>query len=199
MAAGKRADGPRKSSFAAVTTPETRVLLLGSLPGEASLRAQRYYAHPRNQFWHLVGGAIGVDLDALSYDARLAVLRIAGIGLWDVARTARRSGSLDSAMRDVEGNPLAALAATLPALRLIGFNGGTAARIGRRMLRGDAPALLTLPSSSPAYCRVTRDDKAREWNAIRDYLHPECLHSARIAADRTAHGHATPDMGKDEE
>ncbi|WP_299308298.1 DNA-deoxyinosine glycosylase [uncultured Croceicoccus sp.] len=199
MAAGTKENGPRKSSFAAVTTPETRVLLLGSLPGEASLRAQRYYAHPRNQFWHLVGGAIGVDLDALPYAARLSVLGMAGIGLWDVARTARRSGSLDSAMRDVEGNALAALAASLPALRLIGFNGGTAARIGRRMLPANAPALLTLPSSSPAYCRVTRDEKAREWNAIRDYLRPECLQSARIAADRAAYRHVTPDTGKDEE
>jgi hypoxanthine-DNA glycosylase len=106
------------------------VLVLGSLPGEASLAAGRYYAHPLNQFWRLIGGAIGQDIAALDYDARLAALLAAGVGLWDTIGSARRSGSLDGAIRDAEANPLAALVAGLPNLRCVAFNGATSARIG---------------------------------------------------------------------
>jgi TDG/mug DNA glycosylase family protein len=187
-------DDPRKSSFAPVIDRNTRVLLLGSLPGEASLAAQRYYAHPRNQFWHLSGGAIGVDLPALPYQARLELLLAAGVGLWDVARSARRRGSLDSAMREVEGNALADLAALLPGLRAIGFNGGTAARIGRALLGKTSLTLIDLPSSSPAYARVTIAQKAEVWRAIRSFLDPAALQSARKGADRMK----TTSMGKEQ-
>src|SRR5690349_13796039 len=75
----------RKASFAPIAGPDTRVLLLGSLPGEASLRAERYYAHPQNQFWRLAGAVIDhEDLAGLDYEARLAALCAAGVGLWDV-------------------------------------------------------------------------------------------------------------------
>src|SRR5690606_19780409 len=120
----------RKASFAPVVAPATRVLILGSLPGERSLAAGRYYAHPRNRFWHLVGRVIGIDLELLAYEARLAALLAAGIGLWDTVATARRDGSLDAAIRDAEATPLAGIVATLPALRAVAFNGATAARIG---------------------------------------------------------------------
>ncbi len=158
----------RHASFAPVVDVHTRVLILGSLPGVASLVAGRYYAHPQNAFWRLVGGAIGVDLAALDYDARLAALLAAGIGLWDVVATARRSGSLDAAIREVEAHDLAALVATLPALRFVAFNGKTAAAIGARALpAGIAP--VTLPSSSPAYT-LPLATKAAAWGVIGEAL-----------------------------
>lgn len=163
----------RKASFPPVVTPVTRVLLLGSLPGEASLRAERYYAHPQNQFWRLTGAVIGEErLAGLDYEARLERLRAAGVGLWDVVADALRAGSLDGAIRDHRPNDLSALIATLPALRAIGFNGGTASRIGRRMIgQPGGITLVDLPSSSPAYTRPLAEKRAA-WLLLREFLRP---------------------------
>lgn len=161
----------RKSAFPPVVRPDTRVLILGSLPGEASLAAQRYYAHPQNQFWRLVGSAIGHDIAALDYPERLEALTGAGIGLWDTVATASRTGSLDAAMRGIEAAPLADLVAAQPQLCAVAFNGGTSARIGRRQLgRETSLTLLDLPSSSPAYCRITLAQKQERWNLLRKFL-----------------------------
>ncbi|PZQ51314.1 MAG: DNA-deoxyinosine glycosylase [Rhodovulum sulfidophilum] len=165
---------PRARHFDPVAGPGTRVLILGSLPGVASLAAGRYYAHPRNGFWRLVGGIIGADLPALDYAARLAALEAAGIGLWDVVGSAERRGSLDQAIRDPELADLPALVATLPKLRAIGFNGATAARHGRARLaglwaEGGGPDLVALPSSSPAHT-MPLAEKARRWAALARYL-----------------------------
>lgn len=161
----------RNSSFAPVTDARTRVLILGSLPGMASLAAGRYYAHPQNQFWRLVGALLDRDLVGLDYDDRLAALRHAGIGLWDTVADAVRPGSLDAAIRDARGNDVAALAAGLPELRAVGLNGATAAKLGRRAF-GEAPRwpLLALPSSSPAHAGMTFDAKRDRWLALRDWL-----------------------------
>lgn len=157
--------------FAPVTRADTRLLLLGSLPGAASLKVQRYYAHPQNQFWRLTGAVIERDLVALDYDARLETLLNAGIGLWDTVASATRKGSLDAHIRLHEASDLAALAATLPALRAVGFNGGTSAGIGRKQLAGvEGLALIDLPSSSPAYASLPFEKKRDAWLALRDYL-----------------------------
>lgn len=160
----------RKASFAPVVGPQVRVLVLGSLPGERSLAAGRYYAHPRNRFWYLVGRVIGVDLEALAYEARLAALLEAGIGLWDTVATARREGSLDTAIREAEAAPLTSLVATLPRLRAVGFNGAMAARIGLPQLADSGLALLTLPSSSPANASVPLATKEKLWGALGEFL-----------------------------
>lgn len=160
----------RKSSFAPVVAPETRVLVLGSLPGERSLAEGRYYAHPQNRFWRLVGDVIGRDLEALAYAARLQSLLDAGIGLWDTVASATREGSLDAAIREAEHNPLADLVATLPELRAVAFNGATSARIGRALLAKSPLALLPLPSSSPAYAAMPYAEKLRLWRAIGEFL-----------------------------
>nr|WP_166176956.1 DNA-deoxyinosine glycosylase [Altererythrobacter segetis] len=162
----------RKSSFAPVVAPGTRLLILGSLPGERSLAERRYYAHPRNQFWRLVGSAIGRDLEALEYEARLEALLAAGIGLWDTVASATRTGSLDAAIREAEHNPLAELVATLPELRALAFNGATSAKIGMTALAGSHLALLPLPSSSPAYASMPFAEKRRLWAAIGEFLRP---------------------------
>jgi hypoxanthine-DNA glycosylase len=160
----------RKASFPPEVDANTRLLLLGSLPGEASLRAARYYAHPQNHFWRLIGAVIDRDLMALDYDDRLAALRAAGVGLWDVVADAARTGSLDGAIRDHRPNDLSALIATLPALRAIGFNGKTAARIGRNQLPENAsPAKIDLPSSSPAYT-IGMADKLTTWLTLKKWL-----------------------------
>lgn len=163
----------RKASFAPVAADGMRVLILGSLPGEASLAAGRYYANPRNQFWRLVGGVIGRDVTVLDYNARLACLREHGIGLWDSIGTATRSGSLDAAIREIEANPLAALVETLPDLRAVAFNGAKSAAIGAPLL-ADARdiALLRLPSSSPAHAALTFEAKLAQWSALGKYLRP---------------------------
>jgi len=160
----------RKASFSPVVAPHTRVLILGSLPGERSLAQQRYYAHPQNQFWRLVGGVIGRDLAGMPYDARLTALLEAGIGLWDTVASATRRGSLDAAIRDAEHNRLADLAASLPGLRAVAFNGATSARIGHALLAGSPCQLLALPSSSPAYAAMPFAEKLRLWGAIGEFL-----------------------------
>jgi len=159
-----------KSCLPPIVAADTRLLVLGSLPGEASLAAARYYAHPQNGFWRLMGAVIGAELAALAYEARLATLLAAGVGLWDTIARARRPGSLDAAVRDAEPNDLAALAATLPKLRAVGLNGALAARRGMAALAGLGVALVPLPSSSPAHT-IAWAAKRDAWMALAPYLH----------------------------
>ena len=155
-----------KQSMPPVGATDARLLILGSLPGDASLAAQRYYAHPTNQFWRLLGGAIGDELAALDYPARLDRLAARGIALWDVVADASRSGSHDGAIRGVRPNNLADFVATHPRLAAIGFNGRTAAAIGRRGLPGvGGIALIDLPSSSAALTWPF-DEKLRDWSVL---------------------------------
>jgi len=160
---------PTKSSFAPVVNKATRVLILGSLPGEASLRQGQYYAHPRNAFWPLMAALTGRETVAIPYPDRLASLLEAGVGLWDVVRMARRTGSLDAHIRDHSPNALAALAASLPRLRAIAFNGAKAAEIGRPALLGVSADLIALPSTSPAHA-VAFARKRAAWLALKPYL-----------------------------
>ncbi|OYX65313.1 MAG: DNA-deoxyinosine glycosylase [Sphingomonadales bacterium 32-64-17] len=161
----------RKSGFGAVVDGETRLVILGSLPGERSLAERRYYAHPGNRFWHLVGAVVGCDLVTLDYAERLATLQSYHIGLWDVVASAERSGSLDTAIRAHEPNALAEFAASLPHLRALAFNGAKAAKIGHKQLAGEAaPALIDLPSSSAAYAAMPLTEKARRWMALRKFV-----------------------------
>ena len=118
----------------------------------------------------MVGAVIDQDLAQLEYDARLEALLSARIGLWDTVASARREGSLDAALRAVDGNALGELVASLPALRAIGFNGATAAKIGRRALGRTPLALIDLPSSSPAHARMSFEEKAQRWKSLREFL-----------------------------
>ncbi len=143
------------------------LLILGSLPGEASLAAQKYYAHPQNQFWRLLGAALGEPLAELPYQQRLDRLAARGVALWDVVGEALRHGSLDAALREVRANPLAKFVEGHRRLGAIAFNGQAAARLGRSALgEGAAPALMIdLPSSSAAYT-VSFADKAARWAVL---------------------------------
>ncbi len=160
----------RKAGFEPVVDATTRLLILGSLPGDASLRAAQYYGHPQNAFWRLIGGVIGRELSALPYQDRLAALKAAGVGLWDVVASAERPGSLDAAIRRPEAADLRGLVAGLPELRAVAFNGGTAARLGRALLADETRvALIDLPSSSPAHARPFAE-KAAAWDVLRRSL-----------------------------
>ena len=158
----------RKRCFDPVVDGRTRLLVLGSLPGEKSLASQEYYANKQNRFWMLMSEVIGFNLVPLDYAARLRGLLDHGVGLWDVVAEAQRAGSLDSEIRGHVGNDLVALAASLPRLEVIGFNGGTAARLGMKALGAQAQRyrIVNLPSSSPAYT-LGLEKKFAAWRTLR--------------------------------
>jgi hypoxanthine-DNA glycosylase len=150
-----------------------RLFVLGSLPGDVSLAARAYYAHPTNQFWRLLGGAIGEELQPLSYEARLERLAERRIGLWDVIASAARQGSLDQAIRDAAHNRIDHLHHDFPDLEAIAFNGTTAAAAGRKLI-GEPPAgvaLIDLPSSSAANTAAFAE-KAAAWAALGQFARP---------------------------
>lgn len=163
----------RKIGLRSIARADARLFVLGSLPGEASLAAQRYYAHPTNQFWRLLGLAIGEELQTLDYEATLARLAERRIGLWDVIASASRRGSLDQAIREAEHNQIDHLLHDFPKLRAIAFNGATASRVGRRLI-GEPPSsveLIDLPSSSAANT-MRFEEKALVWGQIGQFLQP---------------------------
>src|SRR3546814_723493 len=160
----------RHASFTPHVAPDTRLLILGSLPGARSLAERQYYAHPTNQFWRLLGEVVERPLATLPYDERLAALREAKVGLWDVIRSAERHTSSDSLIREAEAHDLAALIADLPDLRMVAFNGGKAAAIGRKQLPPlEGVAVVDLPSSSAAHT-IGFDAKLDHWLALRSVL-----------------------------
>src|SRR5512145_1823345 len=118
----------RVHSFAPVVNSDSRVLILGSMPGKASLRAGEYYAHPRNLFWHFMEKLLAVP-SADSYERRLAQLLSKGVGLWDVLKTCTRASSLDSDIvpSSLVANDLAGLFEAHPSIRTVCFNGQKAA------------------------------------------------------------------------
>jgi hypoxanthine-DNA glycosylase len=156
-----------------IAGPDARLFVLGSLPGDASLAAERYYAHPTNQFWRLLGAAIGEELQPLGYEQRLARLAERRIGLWDVIASASRPGSLDQAIRSAEHNRIEHLLRDFAGLRAIAFNGTAAAAVGRKLI-GTPPAniaLIDLPSSSAANTRPFAE-KAVAWSRLAEFVPP---------------------------
>jgi double-stranded uracil-DNA glycosylase len=161
----------RARSFPPIATPDARILILGSMPGRASLAANQYYAHPRNAFWSLMGRLFAFD-SAQDYPARVKALNDFGIAVWDVLASCQRPGSLDSAIakNSVVTNDLIGF---LAAHRLIGhifFNGGTAEKLFHRHIM-PTPAtnnlrLIRLPSTSPAHAALGFAQKLAAWRAI---------------------------------
>ena len=143
----------------------SRLVLLGSFPGAASLAAGQYYAHPRNQFWPLLSALLGEDLRALPYDQRLRCLRAHGLGLWDVIAECEREGSLDSAIREARCNDLAGLRRRAPHLVAVAHNGGESARL-MPVTRALGLAVHRLPSSSPANASWSFERKLAAWRAV---------------------------------
>ena len=168
----------RVESLEHVVSRKTRVLILGSMPGRVSLEQGRYYAHPRNRFWPLMGMMVGAG-PGLRYPERLQRLARSGVGLWDVLARCVREGSLDGSIEtgSEEPNDIPALLDRSPALVAIAFNGRKASNAFRRhLLSRLAPdltrrlTLLDLPSTSPANASWSLDDLLVEWDRIRAHL-----------------------------
>jgi len=156
-------------SFPPIIAPGARLLILGSMPGAASLSAGQYYAHPRNAFWPILGTLCGFPAEA-PYAVRVAALQVAGVAVWDVLQSCVRPGSLDTAIeRSSEvANDIVGLLARHPGIRRIGFNGGTAEAAFRRHVPAAAVAglqLLRLPSTSPANASWSFERKLAAWSA----------------------------------
>lgn len=148
-----------------VIGPETRLLVLGSFPGVASLRAQRYYGHPQNQFWKILGALWSVDLMALPYEQRLDAVRAHGLGIWDVYGACEREGSLDTAIRHAELNDFAWLQQQCPQLRAVAHNGGESFRHAKHMQALGLP-VHPLPSTSPANASWSFERKLAAWGEV---------------------------------
>jgi hypoxanthine-DNA glycosylase len=159
--------------FPWVADSAARVLVLGSMPGIASLTAERYYAHPRNLFWDVMGELFGAGRE-LPYARRLVRLREVGVALWDVVHRCRRQGSLDTAIDrgSVEANDFAALYDACPQIRAVFFNGTAARDLYRRHVLPRAPQgrreidYTALPSTSPAHAALGREAKVARWRCV---------------------------------
>ncbi len=164
------AESELKTAFPPIVAPDARLLILGSMPGEASLRQQQYYGHPRNAFWPIMGALLGIPPQA-DYDARCAALTAHRIALWDVIAACARPGSLDQAIRPetVRVNDFAAFFALAPAIDHLLFNGGTAEREYRRRVLPTLPerdrqmTMQRLPSTSPANAGLRFEQKLAAW------------------------------------
>lgn len=163
----------RVRSFEPIASANARILILGSVPGIASLQAGQYYAHPQNRFWPIMGKLLGFELSQTPYTERMASLSDAGIALWDVLQSCERIGSLDSAIRPESQvvNDFVTFFAAHPLIRHVYFNGGHAERTFRRYAR---PLLSKqtvleckrLPSTSPAHASLSFEDKLAHWQQI---------------------------------
>jgi TDG/mug DNA glycosylase family protein len=161
----------RLRGFPPIADRRARVLILGSMPGEASLAAGEYYAYRHNQFWRIAGEIAGFEHDA-PYARRTVALRRCRIALWDVVASCVRAGSLDSAIREdsIRVNDFVAFLASHPAIRLVCFNGRKAESAWRRRVAPALPgapklAYRLLPSTSPAHAGMSYLAKLRIWRS----------------------------------
>jgi double-stranded uracil-DNA glycosylase len=159
-----------KRSFPPLIDGRARVLVLGTLPGEESLRRREYYAHPRNLFWPIIHALFGAT-PAPAYDDRVAFVLSQSIALWDVCASAQRRASADTAIRGEVPNAIDELLARHPEIRAVAFNGSTARRLfDRHFTRQPGRLYLALPSTSPAHARLGFADKLARWTPLRDAL-----------------------------
>jgi len=156
---------PLLPGLAPVLDATIHILVLGSFPGAASLQAQRYYAHPRNQFWALLGAVLDEPLADLPYEDRLQRMLSRHVGLWDALAGCEREGSLDAAIRRPQANDHLLLKELCPRLRLVCFNGKAAGRHAPRYATAGYEVLV-LPSSSPANAQLSFAAKLALWRAI---------------------------------
>ena len=153
-----------KQGFPAIIDENTEILILGSLPGDVSIRKHQYYGHPGNDFWRLVGHSIGENLQDMDYKSRLETLKCHKIGLWDVFKAGNRIGSEDANIRDEEINQFSKLKEIAPKIRLICFNGKKSGKY-EPLLRKMGYETKVLPSSSGANRRDLKN-RDSEWEAV---------------------------------
>lgn len=159
-----------KRSFPPITDARARVLVLGTLPGEESLRRGEYYAHPRNLFWPIIFALFDAT-PAMDYAERLAFVAAREIALWDVCELGERDASADSTIRRERPNAIDRLIDTHPLIRAVAFNGSGARRLyDRHFARRAHLAYIALPSTSPAHARLDFAAKLARWTALREVL-----------------------------
>ncbi|PJB69285.1 MAG: DNA-deoxyinosine glycosylase [Alphaproteobacteria bacterium CG_4_9_14_3_um_filter_47_13] len=160
---------PVVRSFPAVSDRSAKILVLGSMPGKASLSAKQYYAHPRNLFWPIIGQMTGAILE-LPYENRVALLQKSGVALWDVLQSCTRSGSLDSDIKNEVPNDLTSFLKNHSKITTICFNGNKARECFERhfpdLMAARAYRFLALPSTSPAHASMTYEQKLESWKTI---------------------------------
>jgi hypoxanthine-DNA glycosylase len=163
-------DNTDARGFEPIETPTAKVLVLGTLPGQESLRRGEYYAHPRNAFWRIIEALFGIPAEA-GYAERARKLSGAGVALWDVCATANRPGSLDLSIRHdtVVPNDFAEFLNAHKQLKLICFNGAKAAALFREHVKLDGGVeCVDLPSTSPAHAAMPFSEKVKRWSVIRE-------------------------------
>jgi TDG/mug DNA glycosylase family protein len=164
-------EGAAKQAFAPIIGMQPRVMVLGSLPGDASLAVGQYYAHPRNQFWRLLSDISGgICYRCLMTDKMQQVQQMPLI-VWDVVAEAKRQGSLDSAIREAAIRDIAALLRLHPSVMQVWFNGGQAAKWGQKSLQAAQMSIVSvvLPSSSPAHTmayELKKQQWQQAWNEV---------------------------------
>lgn len=160
-------------SFPPIIGPNARILILGSIPGAASLAANKYYAHPRNLFWRIIADLFNTG-PLQDYSSKTHALINANIALWDVMKSCYRPGSLDAAIdkQSIVANDFNALFNNHPQIQQVFFNGATAEQSFRRLvlpgLNCQPLSLQRLPSTSPAHAAMTYQQKLKHWRAIVD-------------------------------
>ena len=144
--------------------------MLGTLPGEESLRQVRYYAHPRNLFWPVIHALFGAEPSDI-YEERLAFVTAHRIALWDVCAMAERRASLDTEIKREVPNTIHELLDANPDIATVAFNGGTARRLyDRHFTRRPGITYLHLPSTSPAHASLTFAQKVARWQPLREAM-----------------------------
>lgn len=152
-------------SFDYIADSESRILIVGTMPGEASLSAGQYYAHPRNVFWNIIADVFNNGRELTDYDVKRDCLLTHGVGLWDSLKYCERPGSLDSNIRNESPNDFNGLLQMYPQIRVLLFNGQKAFSFFKKY---HAPLLQTinyqvLPSTSPANARLNYQQKLELW------------------------------------
>ena len=153
------------SSFPPIEPRSARILVLGTMPGVASLEAQQYYAHPRNAFWAIMGSTLGFD-HACAYPDRVEHLKANHIAVWDVLANCRREGSLDSNIKDEHPNDFAGFFARHRNIERILLNGGYASKLFRKYVKApETVEVIAMPSTSPANARMRLEQKRELWQS----------------------------------
>lgn len=158
-----------KISFDPISNPETRILILGSIPGDKSLEMKEYYGHPRNRFWKIISIITKNELPS-SYDGKIQLLLNAKIGLWDIAQRAIRKGSLDSAIKNEHPNDLETFIKSHPQLSTIAFNGSKSEALYKKYFkRNENIQYVSLPSTSPANATMSFEEACKKWEELLKY------------------------------
>ena len=158
------------SSFPPIIDKESKILILGSIPGVKSLEMQQYYAHPQNKFWKIIFDLFSEDFTT-DYSERIKILEKYHVALWDVIDTCERKGSLDSEIRNEEANKIGELILNYPNIKVIFCNGQKSYKNLLRILSNDFHLpIIALPSTSPAHASLKYEEKLKSWNIILKYL-----------------------------